>query len=113
MTNIAIEKINNRIAEVKISGHTDYDVTGEDVLCAALSSITQTALLGLLSVCAINVKFDRDEKRGFLGFRLPENLSENQIHDAEIILRTMLAGIADLAEGYSDFIKLEVNQYVY
>lgn len=109
MTIIAIEKINNRIAEVKIIGHTDYNVSGEDVLCAALSAITQTALLGLLSVCAINVKFDRDEQLGLLGFKLPSGLTESQAHDAEIILKTMLAGLSDLAEGYSDFIKLEVK----
>lgn len=109
MTTVTISKINNRIAGIKVSGHTDYDVSGEDIVCAALSAMTQTALLGLLSVAGISVKFDRDEEDGFLSFKLPENLSESQAHDAEIILQTMLIGVSDLAQGYSDFIKLEVK----
>ena len=40
---------------------------------------------------------------------LPEKLGDAQRHDADVILETMLMGIADLYEGYSDFIELEVK----
>ena len=88
-------------------GHTDYGVEGEDIVCASLSSIIQTAVLGLLKVVGINLKTTiRD---GFLSFELPRDLSKEDRHDADIILETMLCGIADLNEGYSDFVDLEVK----
>ena len=40
---------------------------------------------------------------------LPDNLSSSKRHDADIILNTMLCGVKDLHEGYSDFVELEVH----
>ena len=39
---------------------------------------------------------------------LPEELTEREMDMANIILDTMLLGVMDLHEGYSDFIELEV-----
>ena len=109
MTNVLIEKKKNSIVKVTCDGHTNYGAHGEDIVCSALSSIVQTAVLGLLTVANINVECNRDDKRGFLELIVPENLSESQRHDADIILNTMLMGVSDLYEGFSDFIELEVK----
>ncbi len=109
MTKVSIGKQSGRIVSVDCDGHTGYGVEGEDIVCAALSSIVQTAVLGLMGVAGINLKLTRDDKCGRLSFKLPDNLSESMRHDADTILETMLMGIADLYEGYSDFIELEVK----
>ena len=108
MTDIKITKKANRVVKVECQGHTGYGEEGEDIVCAALSSIVQTALLGLLAVAKIKVEFHRDDNEGKLIFGLPDNLSKDKEHDASIILDTMLCGICDLREGFSDFINLEV-----
>ena len=109
MTNVLIEKKENSIVKVTCDGHTNYGAQGEDIVCAALSSIVQTAVLGLLTVANIDVSCNRDDKRGFLELIVPDNLSESQRHDADVILNTMLMGVSDLYEGFSDFIELEVK----
>lgn len=109
MTNIKISKQNNEIVKVVCDGHTNYGVSGEDIVCSALSSIVQTAVLGVLVVAGVDAKLERNEKRGFLSFEVPTNLDPQKRHDVSIILDTMLCGIADLREGYSDFIELEVE----
>ncbi len=110
MTSITITKHHGNIAKVVCNGHTNYGVKGEDIVCSALSSIVQTAVLGLFSVAGINLKLTRQEEKGFLSFELPQTLSAEQKHDAKIILDTMLCGICDLREGFSDFIELEVKE---
>ncbi|MCI8413073.1 MAG: ribosomal-processing cysteine protease Prp [Clostridia bacterium] len=109
MTRVCIEKRDGKIVSVDCDGHTGYGAEGEDIVCAALSSIVQTAVLGLMGVAGICVKLTRDDKRGMLNVALPEKLGDAQRHDADVILETMLMGIADLYEGYSDFIELEVK----
>ncbi|MEG2159331.1 MAG: ribosomal-processing cysteine protease Prp, partial [Clostridia bacterium] len=101
MTTIKIKKENGSIVRVTSSGHAGYR-DGEDIVCAGISTILQTALLGLLSVAGINVKFDRDEEEGFLQFTLPEDMSREQRHDADVILGTMLCGLTDFYQEYSD-----------
>ncbi len=110
MTRISITKCNENISQVVCDGHTDYGLSGEDIVCSALSSIVQTAVLGIMYVVGVNLDLKRDEKRGYLSFKVPENLDSTQQHDINVILNTMLCGISDLREGYSDFIELEVKE---
>ena len=109
MTNVVVVKHNNSIVSVECDGHTGYGVEGEDVVCAALSSIVQTALLGLLQVVGVRVDYKTDEKRGYLKMTLPEDMDRKMRREGEIVLDTMLLGVADLNQGYSDFVNLEVK----
>lgn len=109
MTKVTIEKRGKSIVKVTCDGHTNYGVSGEDIVCAALSSIVQTAVLGLFQVAGVNIDMQRDEKRGYLMFRLPDGITEKEQEKADIITNTMLLGISDLNEGFSDFIELEVK----
>ena len=109
MTNVCITKKNGEIVKVVCDGHTNYGVSGEDIVCSALSSIVQTAVLGVLMVAGVNLDLERNEDRGYLSFEVPNDISQTQRHDVSVILNTMLCGISDLREGYSDFGELEVK----
>ncbi len=113
MTDVKIFKLNGNITCVEASGHTGYGVQGEDIVCAALSSIIQTAVLGVLTVAGVNAKLDKNDKTGYIKLTLPTNLDKTQQRDVKMILNTMLVGISDLRETYSDFIDLEVVDDVY
>lgn len=106
MTDITIVKKQDSITKVTCIGHTGYAAEGEDIVCAGISTLTQTALLGLLQVAQINVKYK--SKDAFLEFELPQDLSYDERHDADVILDTMLCGISDFLSEYSDYINLEV-----
>ena len=113
MTRITVTKKSGKIVAITCDGHTGYGIEGEDIVCAALSSIVQTAVLGLLSVVGVDVNMKRDDERGYLSATLPEKMTEKQRIQSAAILDTCLLGIGDLYEGYSDFINLEVLEDVY
>lgn len=108
MTEIKIQKKKGHIVKVYAQGHTGYGVEGEDIVCAGLSSIIQTAILGIMRVAGINAKVRIDAKEALIDLELPD-LNEEDRHNADMILETMLCGIADYYEGFSDFIDLEVK----
>ncbi len=109
MTSVKVVKQNGSIAEVTCDGHTGYGVEGEDIVCAALSSIVQTAMLGVLSIAGVNMQFERRDEDGYLRFIIPKDISKEQRAICDNILDTMLLGVADLNQGFSDFIELEVQ----
>ena len=109
MTTVIVEKQNERIVRVTCDGHTGYGVEGEDIVCAALSSVVQTALMGLLRIANVAVNYEVNEQEGYLMMELPQNLTERESDTCSVILDTMLLGVMDLHEGYSDFIELEVK----
>lgn len=108
MTHIKLTRVGGKITHVYCSGHTGYANSGEDIVCAAISSVVQTTLLGLLNVVKCDVKFKRDDKKGQLEFELAANLSEQKRHDCDVLLETMLCALSDLHTEYSDFLSLEV-----
>ena len=109
MTKVTILKKDFKIFEVECDGHTNYGENGEEIVCASLSSVVQTAVLGLLMIVMVEVEMQRDDELGYLKFTLPENLDETQEIQACAILDTMLCGISDLYETFSDYIELEVK----
>ena len=113
MTNIKIFKNDGNIVCVQCMGHSGYAERGEDIVCAGVSTLVQTAVLGLLTVAKVNVDLVRDDEAGYLKAKLPNNITAEENHDAQTILLTMLCGLSDLRESYSDFINLEVIENVY
>ena len=66
MTTVSVIKKAGHIVEFTLSGHTGAGERGSDIVCAALSAVSQTALLGLTRVIKAPVKFERDDEKGFL-----------------------------------------------
>ena len=114
MTHITFKKRGNNFVSLEVSGHTSYGVDGEDIVCAGLSCVTQTSVLGVFNVAQVNAIYSIDEDSGHLYLELPEDISEHEQEVCNIIMQTALLGLNDLKDGYSDFIELEVvEDYVY
>jgi len=109
MTSIKIIKNKESFRSIECDGHTAYGASGEDIVCAAASSLVQTAALGMLNVAHIAPLLKRDDKRGYFKMEIPDDANELRMHDAQVIFATMLCGLQDLAGEYSDFIELEVQ----
>lgn len=109
MVKVKFSTSNGLFVGVECLGHCGYADEGEDIVCAALSSVVQTAVLGLMSVVGINVDFETDAETGYLKAVLPKTLKKTDAHDADIILRTAYVGVSDLYETFSDYISLEVE----
>ena len=107
MTTITIERQQNSIIQVECKEHTGFAREGEDIVCAAISSITQTALLGLLNVAKVKVDVTRNDDKGYLKFRIVSDLGKEKRLECDAILETMLQGIADVQSDFSKYIKLE------
>jgi uncharacterized protein YsxB (DUF464 family) len=105
MTTVKITRQDKSIVAINCQGHSGFDQHGSDIVCAALSSIIQTAALGLMQVVGLQISFKKRDDIGSLQFTLP-SLDAVQRRDADMILDTMLIGVDNLYDSYSDFIEL-------
>ena len=60
-------------------------------------------------IVMVELDMKRDDELGYLRFTLPEKLDETQEIQASAILDTMMCGLSDLYESFSDYIELEVK----
>lgn len=109
MVKVKFSTKDGKFVGVECSGHCEYVEEGEDIVCSSLSSIIQTAVLGIMHIVGVNIAFETDAKDGYLYAMLPKVMSKSQEHDADVILRTAYLGASDLYENFSDYISLEVE----
>lgn len=100
MTTIRIFRTEGHITAVNVEGHTGYAEEGSDIVCAAVSALTQGALLGIRKVAGIRAESRVSDGR--LTFRLTEY---NEKSDA--ILETMRLALLDVTKGYPRYIRME------
>ncbi len=108
MINIKLS-LNSQPMSYEVSGHSGMAKRGEDIVCAGISSIAQTAYLGLIDVVGIQPTVDVDEKKGYLKVVLPRVLTERQLVESRAILGTMRVGLREFSQEYSTYVKLEEN----
>ena len=77
---------------------------GFDTICAAVSAVTQSAVLGLKEVLDVPVGIEIED--GFLECILPEHLDRDVREKADIILETMVLSLKDLAGQYKEHIEI-------
>jgi uncharacterized protein YsxB (DUF464 family) len=105
MTTVRFLVQDGRLYGFRASGHAGYANSGEDIVCAAVSALTQTALLGLGEVLKVPVEWSADEEKGALSALIQE-----ATEGTEIVLRTLEAGLTNIAEQYPDLVGIDYMQ---
>lgn len=109
MINAEIKRnIKGYIAEFCLSGHANYAKQGEDIVCSAVSALTQTAMLGLNHYAGID--FEYKIEHGFLHFKMPNDIEKDKQISANAILETMYLGLKNIREEYSSYIKIKEGE---
>ncbi|MBQ7515107.1 MAG: ribosomal-processing cysteine protease Prp [Schwartzia sp.] len=101
MIRIKIIRSGNRIAAFRVNGHSGTAPRGEDIVCAGVSALAQTALLGLSEHLHRQISYDI-QPGGDLRMTLrgePDDLTE-------AILETMLLGMTEIQRQYPKAVQI-------
>ncbi|MDO4378436.1 MAG: ribosomal-processing cysteine protease Prp [Erysipelotrichia bacterium] len=103
MVKVKVEKINDSIKFIDINGHADYGQYGNDLVCAAVSSIS----IGLLNAIDILAPQKCD-------IQLSENRIRIMVLNNEEVVQTVLSvGLIQLKtieEKYPKNLKIELTE---
>ena len=106
MTRVTVHCEGEQILGFTVDGHAGYAPSGNDIVCAAVSCLSITCVNALETVANAKPLVQSNEKAGRLSIRLPDELSAQAAHDAQIILRTTLRGYRDIAQAYPKYLIL-------
>ncbi len=105
MTTVRFLEASGKLYGFEAFGHAGYAPEGEDIVCAAVSALTQTTLLGLGEVLKIPVEWSADEDAGALRAFVKES---NE--GTELLLRTLEKGLQNISEQYPDLVGIDYMQ---
>ena len=66
MINIKIQRQKDKITYFEIKGHAEFSEYGEDVICAAVSSVGQMTINGLIEILKLKKKLKFTEEDGYI-----------------------------------------------
>lgn len=95
---------NNRVSSFTVEGHAGYAAYGKDIVCAAVSVLAQTAIIGLEYF--LEPKPEVVIKNGFLSCRLPEEMSDRERIQAEAIVGTLALGLESTRNQYPEHMRI-------
>lgn len=80
-------------------------------MCAAVSALTQTAVIALPNHAGVNPDVAVDEESGLLTCQLPGDIGALEFDRAQLILETMVTGLTEIAREYQKYMSIrEVKQ---
>ncbi len=92
----------------ELTGHADQGVYGEDIVCAGISAITETALLGVTDVLKLDAATAREN--GHLRCELSRDTAPEDLSKAAIVFDTMIAGLTSLQRAYPKSLKFSYRE---
>lgn len=104
MIRVRVRYVSGRIASFEASGHAGAAQYGRDIVCAAVSAVTQTAIEGLRQVAGVHPEVLRDDDTGFLSANLGPDLTNRE---AQTILATMLVGLRAIAKDNPRYVRID------
>jgi uncharacterized protein YsxB (DUF464 family) len=95
---------------LEILGHAKYAEYGKDIVCAGVSALAETAILGLEHVACIKPIVKK--RQGYFVLKLPDNMQIEELTKAAIILETIFLGLIDISKSYPSNIQIELIEEV-
>ena len=105
MINVELYKTrDDTLQKIKIEGHAEYAEYGKDIICAAVSVLSQSLIIGLERVLGVKIKTKIHE--GYL--ELEYYIQDSSIIDSvDTLLLTFEYCIKEIEEQYGNYIKVK------
>ena len=100
MIKINIEKNNTKIISLEISGHSNYDEKGKDIVCAGVSAVVVGGINCLVNESKHDIKYECKEGYSYIFVKKIDNENIQRILD---VITTQLYTIE---ESYPKFVKI-------
>ena len=111
MTTITVYTFDGgRLGGFEAAGHAGAKrIRGYDLVCCAVSALTQTGVNALCSVAGAEPRVEvRD---GYLSCFLPEGMDGQTQERAQIVLRTIMTGLTDIQKIYPSLIRIQQKEW--
>ena len=101
MVSIGIQRNSDgQVIGCHMSGHAGYDDHGFDIVCAAVSALSATAMLGLTQIAQQEGEYTNSE--GQCDMVLSGTISQS----GQDILGTMILGLKEISRQYPEFVQI-------
>lgn len=104
MVTVKVMRKNGAMCGMELSGHAEYSDVGDDLVCAAVSSVSFAICNGIEKLAGVPFGYQTDD--GYLYFILPEDLDDAAQQKTQLLLGTLYLFLQELSGQYGSNIRL-------
>lgn len=94
----------------KISGHANYDESGKDIVCSAVSVVSQVSLMSLIEIANLNeneLEYTIDNINGSIEVSIKESYENVKV---DTLMKSLELALKSIEEGYGEYITLKYRE---
>ncbi len=95
--------ITNEHVAVQCTGHANYNVCGEDIVCSAISVLLQTLCFSLEDLTKDKLRISLKSGDSHVVIYRPSR-------KAKILLNSFIIGCREVSNTYSDYVQLDIKK---
>ena len=108
MITVTVLRDNGVSCGFSVKGHAEQGEKGHDLVCAAVSAIVQTAVLGLTDVLKLDAGVELSDGEG--DCVLTRDMDPVTAEKAALLIDTMQKGLQSIAEAYPKTLKFRYRE---
>ncbi len=86
---------------ISVEGHAGFAPSGQDIVCAAVSTLFQTLVWSIEELAGDKIKYEFADGRSWI--KCDGNLSE----DAHLLMRSFFIGIEAIRDAYPEYVRID------
>ncbi len=106
MIQVTIDYANDTIGQFTVEGHADSAPYGQDLVCAAVTSVTAGTVNAIEKMTNTVPDVKLGEEGGFLQYFVPKNADETAMKTIQLLLEAMIISLETIAEENNQYIKM-------
>ncbi|MDI3480471.1 MAG: uncharacterized protein PWQ97_126 [Tepidanaerobacteraceae bacterium] len=95
---------------LQVSGHAEFASYGKDIVCAGVSALVETCILGIENISEFKPLVIK--KDGYVLVEIPRDVSACARKKANIIMETILLGLKDISNSYPQYVQVTIKKEV-
>ncbi len=104
MTTVTFSTEGSRITGFTAQGHSGYASEGEDIVCAAVTSVIRMTECAINDVLGLEASVKIRQSDASITLKLPSSLDEDNESTCQTLLTAMMVYLVQLTEEYPDYI---------
>ena len=106
MTSITVYTQNGLNAGFRVFGHSGYETSGKDIVCAGISALTINFINSIEEFMDDRFVVNTNEEDGMIDFKFEDTPSK----ESQVLIDSLVLGLENLEKDYKDFISLEFRE---
>lgn len=99
-----------RIVSFQLTGHAESGEYGHDLVCAAVSALSISAVNGMEALAGVTPIIDANETEGgYLYVEVASELTQEQMNIEQILLENLLLGLQAIEEEHGRYIQVKTT----